>query len=558
MSLRVEVDGNDVSAHVEAVSIDLPGNERATAALVLEGDAGTPAEDDEVEIYAPDGTTLRFGGFVRSASVRGWFDAADDVFVDVELDGWERVCDWCSISLSYATAVALEDVWEDVVTGALATYGITYTPAATGVTLDPFVVTDMPVIDLLRELRTRTGRLITFHPDKSTTITAWGAAAAPKTLTSATRNQWERVDRGTQARARANRVKGLFGPTGQFPTTQRWTTNGSDTSWEVDIQAAIGGWTQGYVRELDTGGVLVADRTLSLPGGGGYYEWDDTDGRGTIAVGAGATPAAGFLEFVHTGVFPFTVEAGSGSPPREYRFRNETVDQYGPAVEVVTRVLASVDRPSARTIQATTIEGTTWSPGQALTVNLSQRSAPSATYLIQLVNATCVKDDLWRYTIDATEGTEPQQSLSDELRSLFGSGASGGGASVLNVAPGSGGTVTAVPWAYLGGARNTAETIASAGTYEPVPQAVEYVAPATYTGRVRVQLRAGSAGVEVTARLRNLTDGATVNTSSGVTSTSFTEVTFVVSIVAGKRYRLELTADTSGARAYGIGSVEGA
>jgi FtsP/CotA-like multicopper oxidase with cupredoxin domain len=91
-----------------------------------------------------------------------------------------------------------------------------------------------------------------------------------------------------------------------------------------------------------------------------------------------------------------------------------------------------------------------------------------------------------------------------------------------------------------------------------VPQAVEYVAPATYSGRVRAQIRAGSAGHTVTARLRNVTDSATAGTSSGVLGVTMTEVTFVVSIVAGKRYRLELSADTSGARAYGIGSVEAA
>src|SRR5690606_28639646 len=104
----------------------------------------------------------------------------------------------------------------------------------------------------------------------------------------------------------------------------------------------------------------------------------------------------------------------------------------------------------------------------------------------------------------------------------------------------------AVPWAYLGGARNTSETIGSAGVYEPVPQVVAYVAGATYTGRVRVSLRAGGAGETVTARLRNVTDSTTAGTSSGVTGVTFTEVTFVVAITAGKRYRLEITSDTNG------------
>jgi hypothetical protein len=556
--LLVEVNDVDVTPYVEAVSIDAVGNERSTATIVLEGDAGAPDEDDPVKIYAADGVTVQFGGFVRAVNVRGWADHTDAALLDVEVDGWERVCDWCSISLSYTAPVDLEDVWEDIVIGALAAYGITYTPAATGVTLDPFTVTDMPVVDLVRELRGRTNRLITFLPDKSTTITAWGATSAPQTLTGTTRKRWERVDRGTQSRDRANIVKGLFGPTGQFPTTKQWATNGSASSFEVDIQAAIGGWTQGYVRELDTNGDLVADRTVSGPGAGGYYEWDDTDGRGRLSVAAGSPPAAGYLVWVYTGVFPFAVEAGSGSPPREYRFRNEKIDQYGPATEFVAAVLARVDRPSARLITGTTLYGTGWAPGQALTVNLSQRAAPSATYLIQSVNATCVKDELWRYTITATEGSEPQRTLGDELRALFGGASSGGGGtSVLNIAAGSGGgTGASVPWAYLGGARSTSETIAAAGTYEPVPQSVEFVSPVTYSGRVRVQLRAADSGVEVTARLRNLTDSTTAGTSAAVENTSFEETTFVVSVVAGKRYRLEVTADTNGARVYATGTLE--
>lgn len=556
MPLRVELAGNDVSDYVEAISVDLPGNERATAALVLEGDAGVPDEDDEVAIYAADGATLMFGGFVRSASVRGWRDNTDGVFIDVDVDGWERVCDWCSISLSYATPVALEDVWEDVVTGALAAYGITYAKVATGVTLDPFTVTDMPVIDLVRELRGRTNRLIVFGPDKATSIKAWGADAAPITLTTATRHLWERVVRGTQARQRANRVKGIFGPTGQFVTAQRWTLDGVATSWEVDIPAARGGWHRGLIAEYNSSGVFQADRTVSPPGGGGYYEWDDANGRGTIAEGTGTAPSSGFLEWVYTGVFPFTVSAGSGSPPREYRFRIEAITQYGPAVEFVSKVLASVDRASARTIDASTLEGAGWAGGQALTVDLAERSAPSATYLIQSVNATCIKGEIWRYSIVATEGAESQQSLNDELRALFGGG-SAGSVPVFNIAPGGvSGGIAGLAWVYLGGSLATAVQIASAGTYVSVADAVDFVAPATGTMRLRAKIRAAVGGVTVKARLIHVGGSGHSAESFGVTGTTAGEVTVVTVVTAGERYRLSVTTDTNGAWAFGLGSLE--
>ena len=98
--MKVVIGGLDVSLYVEAVSIDDRANERATATVVLEGDAGVPDEDDEVAIYGPDGVTVVFGGLVREISERGWRPHTDAVFIDVEVDSWERVCDWCSVSLN--------------------------------------------------------------------------------------------------------------------------------------------------------------------------------------------------------------------------------------------------------------------------------------------------------------------------------------------------------------------------------------------------------------------------------------------------------------------------
>lgn len=555
--MKVVIGGLDVSLYVEAVSIDDRANERATATVVLEGDAGVPDEDDEVAIYGPDGVTVVFGGLVREISERGWRPHTDAVFIDVEVDSWERVCDWCSVSLKYDEATALEDIWEDIVTDVLGpNYGITYSKVATGVTIEPFAVTDVTVTDVLRQLRANGKQLIRFLADKSTVIEAWGGSAAPMALTSANRRLFEFVTRGTQARQRANRVKGIFGPTGQFVTTQRWTLDGVATSWEVDIPAARGGWHRGLIAEYNSSGVFQADRTVSPPGGGGYYEWDDTDGRGTIAEGTGTAPSSGFLEWVYTGVFPFTVAAGNGTPLREMRVRNEAIGQYPLAVQFVSQLLASVDRASARTVSAATVFGDTWSAGQGWHVDLSERDAPAATYLIRSVNATCIKGSVWRYRIEATEGSEPQRSVNDELRALFGGG-SAGSVPVLNIAPGGGsGGIAGLAWVYLGGSLATAVQIASAGTYVSVADAVDFVAPATGTMRLRAKIRAAVGGVTVKARLIHVGGSGHSAESSGVTGTTAGEVTVVTAVTAGERYRLSVTTDTNGAWAFGLGSLE--
>jgi hypothetical protein len=303
------------------------------------------------------------------------------------------------------------------------------------------------------------------------------------------------------------------------------------------------------------------------------YEWDVTTNApyGTLSVGTAGTPANGvtlvigpsmaagdaFTTDGFLGVYPFPIQKTTGgSPPREYRVTRPDVTDFGAADEYMTQLLASLDRATARVLDVETDEDG-FDAGQAMTVSTSERGGVSGSFLVGAVDVRLVLEDYWRYSFKATEGLEPQASYQERTRQALG-GTSNTGGAIAAIPPGGGGTVTAVPWAYLGGARNTAETIASAGTYEPVPQAVEYVAPATYSGRVRAQIRAGSAGHTVTARLRNVTDSATAGTSSGVLGVTMTEVTFVVSIVAGKRYRLELSADTSGARAYGIGSVEAA
>src|SRR5690606_25172732 len=94
-----------------------------------------PQEDDEVVVYAKDGTTPIFGGLVLNTRVYG--ETIDINRVKIDVSGWERYFGWCSFTLAYSAPVSLEDVLDDMMS-TLSAYGFSYTPSATGVTLAPF------------------------------------------------------------------------------------------------------------------------------------------------------------------------------------------------------------------------------------------------------------------------------------------------------------------------------------------------------------------------------------------------------------------------------------
>src|SRR6185436_674885 len=234
----------------------------------------------------------------------------------------------------------------------------------------------------------------------------------------------------------ANTVRAICGPTSALSTTFQVTVNGSDTSSEVNIQSVIGGATQGYVLEN------AVHRTLSGPGDGGYYYWDDTAGKGTISVGTGATPGAGIvLELVYTGQYPFTAEATSGATPEIMAvFAFPDVTDWEQGQEIVAGLLAQLNQQPRECDLPSLSSG--WLPGQALTVNLTARLTAnflltSVTWAIQLVHTT----PRWiAQAIHGIEGSYYQGSYLDQWRQMTGGtsatviSGTGGGGSVGGVA----------------------------------------------------------------------------------------------------------------------------
>lgn len=190
--------------------------------------------------------------------------------------------------------------------------------------------------------------------------------------------------------------------------------------------------------------------------------------------------------------------------------------------------------------------------GQILAVNLPDDSLVGDFLITELEMVDLDGVDL-TYRITAVEGAVKTASWKDTFRQWSGNGASSGVASVGTVII----TVpTPAPSVTQLGGSTSRSVVPGAGSWLAVDDAAPYVAPQTRSVTLRCVLRARDAGVTVTARLRDLTAGATVATTSGVTGTTATLVSASGTVTAGNRYELQVSADTANAGAYCIGTLE--
>lgn len=190
--------------------------------------------------------------------------------------------------------------------------------------------------------------------------------------------------------------------------------------------------------------------------------------------------------------------------------------------------------------------------GQTLAVNLPDDSLVADFLITELEMVDLDGVDL-TYRITAVEGAVNPASWKDTYRQWSGSGASSGLASVGTVII----TVpTPAPSVTPLGGSTSRSVVPGAGTWVSAEDAAPYVAPQSRSVTIRCVLRARDSGVTVTARLRDLTAGTTIATTSGVTGQTATLVSASGSVTKGNRYELQLSADTANAGVYGIGTLE--
>lgn len=191
-------------------------------------------------------------------------------------------------------------------------------------------------------------------------------------------------------------------------------------------------------------------------------------------------------------------------------------------------------------------------PGMTQHIQALARGGVHGDYLITEV-ALRDKGPLILSTVTATEGAKFRGSNRDKWKAL------GGGASSTMIAgSGGGGSVTPILFG-LGGSRTSSVT---ADTATPVLNFLTFTCPVTGSYLVLVEAWGRDPGVGITASLYNVTDSAALTPTSAKVVTpnppAAQETTFLVDLVIGKKYRLDVVSDAAGASVYAIGQLRSA
>lgn len=523
------VDKTTSLALTQPIDIERMLNERATARFATKP-GYVPARFATVELYETDGTTVKFGGVVLKRTIdpfrqRG---GSEPYFTQIDCGDYFTYFDWAYISLTYGSSVTLKTVLTDLVAALPATYGITLDAGqVTGPTLAAFSWVRKRASDAVRELTDRTGYVSLVSPLKALKMFVPGTDAAPFALTDGAPHcltfSWADSDR-----VPANKITVIAGPSAVASSTQTWIQAGGATSWVTDIPAAVGA--------PPPGGVTV-NGVFRTVGPGASYTWNDV--THTLSLGTDPTPTDGWsIVLVFNAQFPFPATATSGATPViEFVQEYPDVVEYAPALEIAVGLLAQLDQ-QPREIAVDTLDSG-WAPGQALTVALTARMTASfvltsVSAAIQVLKTT----QRWVTAFAAMESATYQGSYLDQWRALT------GGSSGVSSVSGSGSSttvVTALTPAYLGGA--TATAVTDPATKKLIPNASEFFATDSFTGRLRVRIRARDAAVGVKAII---SDGTTDVATSVVTSQTFTPVNVIVPIVSGQTYRVYLQNTVTG------------
>jgi hypothetical protein len=289
--IRIMIGGVDVTIEIDACEIELGLNRQATARLAI-GDEYIPARGAAALIYARDGVTPIFGGLVLARRIGGMADNTPANRGDVDLVDYSIYFEDADPVTIVSTVIQdLEDVITAIVDQALAPYGITYPAAPTGITVPPIEWTAITVPDAFKRITDATGIVFRVLPLKELDIFRPLDPAAPVSITDANLNAFA-LSWADPPNLPRNTVDLLCGPTGNGVTTQQWTADGIETSWEVDIQAVIGDYFPGARSHAFLGPTgasnFAAGETVTL--GSSTYTFRASlvgDVAGEVLIGAG-------------------------------------------------------------------------------------------------------------------------------------------------------------------------------------------------------------------------------------------------------------------------------
>jgi hypothetical protein len=553
---RLTIRGEDVNCRWSSVNLATAANAASTFAADIYSDdaAFRVALWDEV-IFWRDSTKL-FAGLVdsyREQAESGW---GTNIVTSIACSDNSAL-----LLRRYVTgtfpAGTLKALLTTLVSDYLAVYGVTlHDDQPDGPTLPALTFTRVRVDKVLEQLAALTsGYVYQVTVDKALLMAAPSSIAAPFSIAPNDGHVVGDVEVSEErADQFANVVTLVVNGAGAAEASQDFVSDGSQTSFVTDYPAPNNIQLL-YPNQLIVDGVAVEPVSWGdqLPGAHWRWDWETH----TLSADEGVSiPASGkVVTIAHAIAFPFVATAQD----------DDDVDANGPVETIVTvddtmslsaAAAVAAAEVSNRLARARVVNYTTQTPGlqvgQLQSINEPYRDI-DGSFVINEIRLRPRSLDIGDYEVSAV-GRATQGTFRDTYKQWAGGSTNAAAGSVL--APPAPtlatSTLTAI---YLGGSRNTAVAPA-AGTYVDVPEMVPFTATVDVSGVVRVTLRAHDAGVAVTARLWNDTDGVAAGTSDSVTSTTAQTTAFAVSIVAGKTYHLQVTSDTSAARISALGVIQ--
>jgi len=546
-----------LGADFQPPSFELHRGERGQLTMDVEL---SPTQYQELVLTGKDGVTPVFGGTIeRISPIEHVLDA--DYCSRLLVIDFRRYFDFCFWTKTYTTSKTVKEILQDLITDKLGVYGITLAAGQIAggtivATADaPVSWTRVKVLDVIKGLCEDFNLVDTMSPTKVMELAAVGAAgAAPVELNDETTSRltWE-----NSTEPPANTVIGVCGAnvTGATAVAQ-WTADGIATVFAIDglnIPAS-----EAWPSVVNIDGV---DFPVGLPGDPATerIEWDYALDGGTLSFFGAYTlsliPAAAVIRLRYWPQYPFEVRKTTGATPAiEVLIDFPDVEHWGPGNVKTQAALDALDQ-AVRIFAADVVEDG-FSPNQLADIDVPERQAASTQAVVTDVHATLLTDLLWEYSLTLQEATVLQAAPLARLKRVLGTGGSGriGGSLVSVTAP------TAWWPTPLGGSDFASVPMAASPAYTDVLSYQPYYARQDFTAIVRVWLWSLTAGVTVTARLRNITDSTTEGTSSGVTGVArpSAPVTFNAALLAGKEYRLQVIGDTASEEVFGIGQMEAA
>lgn len=562
MALALFIDGFDVSSlfqkHTADLDYTLGANGTFHGTIVDDTGGGySPAVGQSVELV--NGGITVFYGPILTTEIALLETAASGIITTFDaVDEWSSATGRVVSARTY-TAQTLKAIVTDLM-GLMTIYGLIVDPLmddgpTVTVTLD--VQTVGEAFEALSDL---TGWEYRARPDG---VVEWfdvGALVPAFTLTDADARAGIRI-RETRDR-HINRYWVIYGSLTVVPKSETFVGNGSTSSWLMTypVLSSTDGlvWENGSPQPLGVYGVDPTAYTMQTTLVGGtpvqsiLHRTSNAPTGMTIAVNSQVQ----FPQITYAEDGP---DVAAFKPREGIERKTEIFDAAQAYAYAAAVVRKGVDKPREMTIE-TAVEFAL--PGDVVRLELSGFPV-SSDWLITAARSSEVDEGdagslLFRY--DCIEGPEAKASWIEFWRKSAG-GASGSGGSASGVLiPAGGGTGGS-------GASGSAPMFLGGSSVEYVQSITPTWTPSSAVRVVLDTVARGTAGATVTARLRatagtvqarlfNVTDGVAVGSSSVVSTSSWSDVSFPVALTTGaKSYELQVLPSLANTDVAAVGYV---